>query len=144
MRTVDKPAELLGDLAAKAGVSAKIRNALTAAGVSPDTANKLAPALGQSKVNDASNAAQYDAAYGKSTSAGLGNVIGQTAVIAPLISTGGALAGAGATGLAAGVADSAPIASKIIQGGANLLSGTAGAGMEGIAGGATRLASKVA
>lgn len=144
VHTVNKPAEQLGDLAAKYGVSAKIRNALTGHGVSSNIANQLAPALGQTAANDAASANAFSKAYGGNTSAALGNVIGQTAVVAPLIEATGGVVGAGATGLAGALADAAPVASRLIQGTANLLGGTAGAGAKGIAGGATRVASKVA
>lgn len=144
MRTVDKPAEWLGDAMAKVGVSGVIRNALVAHGVSAKVANQLAPAVGQSAVNDAANEQAYTKAYGNNPSAQLGQVIGQTGVIAPVISTVGGVGGMLADAAGTGLSDASPIASKIIQGAKNLLSGTAGEGMTGIAGGATKVASKLA
>ena len=144
MRTVDKPAEWLGDLAAKSGVSGTIRNLLMAHGVSAAHANQLVPALGQSAVNDAANEQAYTKAYGNNPAAQAGQMLGQTAVVAPVISTVGGVGGmlADATGTA--LSDAAPIAAKVIQGARNFLSGTAGADTPGIAGGIAKTASTVA
>ena len=143
MRTVDKPSEWLGDAMAKVGVSGAIRNALVAHGLSAKVANQLAPAIGQSAANDAANEKAYANAYGNNPAAQLGQVIGQTGVIAPVISTVGGVVGALADAAGTGLSDASPIASKIIQGTKNLLSGTAGEGMSGIAGGTTKAASKL-
>ena len=142
MRTVDKPAAALSDLAAKSGVSATIRNFLVDHKLaSAQTANKLLPAQGQDATNDATNAAAYQKNYGSNTTASLGNLLGQTAVIAPVIETGAGALGASARLLGAGLEDASPLAAKIVQGGAKLLGGTAGEGMPGVAGTATRTAS---
>lgn len=144
MRTVDKPAELVGDAMAKLGVSGALRNLLIAHGVSAKTANQLAPALDQSAVNDAANEKTFNTVYGNVPAAQVGNVLGQTAVVAPLVTLTGGLADAGANALGGALSDVAPVASRVIQGARHLLSGTAGAGMEGIGGGATHVASKLA
>ncbi len=144
MRTVDKPAEWLGDMAAKSGVSGTIRNLLMAHGVSAAHANQLVPKLGQSAVNDAANEQAYTKAYGNNPAAQAGQMLGQTAVVAPIISIVGGVGGmlADATGTA--LSDAAPIASKVIQGARTFLSGTAGANTPGVAGGVARVASTVA
>jgi hypothetical protein len=144
MRTVDKPAEDLSDQMAKSGFSGTVRNFLTSHGVSAATANRLLPAQGQEAVNDASDRKSFNQAYGGNTTASLGNLLGQTAVIAPLISGGGALLGGAAGGASALLADAYPLASRIIQGGAKLIGGTAGADAPGVAGTATRVASTAA
>lgn len=143
-RIVDKPAEALSDWMAKHGVSAKLRNALTTVGVSQAHANYLVPGLGQQAVNDAADAADFQKTYGQNGAAQVGNLIGQTAVVAPVIASGANVLG-GVAGLgSAALADAAPLASRIIQGGSRLLSGTAGEGAPGVAGTATRTASRAA
>lgn len=65
-------------------------------------------------------------------------------MVAPLLSAGGAALGAGADATASALSESNPFISRLIQGTSNMLGGTAGTGVPGIAGTATRLASQIA
>lgn len=92
--------------------------------------------------NDAADRAAFESQYGNSKLAGIARTGGQVAVIAPVLSAGGALAGGAAEGAAGSLAATNPLTSQLLAGGARFLGGSAGAGAPGVAGLGTRLASQ--
>ena len=123
-------------------------------GVSSDSAHKFFPYEDRSGIaglvnngptaierNDAADRAAFESQYGNSKLAGITRTGGQVAVIAPVLSAGGALAGGAMEGAAGSMAATNPLASQLLAGSARFLGGSAGAGAPGIAGLGTRLAS---
>jgi hypothetical protein len=146
------PAEALATAATKLGIPQAAQAGLERLGVSPQTAQAIVPTgdtgptltsvitgapTSQIAAQDQAAHAAYQQRYAGNPAAAVGNFAGQTAIVAPLIASGGNLLTAGAEG-----AGMMPVVGNAARAGINFLTGTGGAGVRGIGGTVARTASR--